>query len=257
MSRSDFRAWLPWRIDTTGSERAVCFCFPPAGGNANIFRTWSLSGELRGAALCPVSLAPAREAYARGEPLTLEVALEILGEHILAASEGRDIVLFGHSVGAFLAAAMATSLSTSGTTVRQLFLSAMIRPDLLPPTDVDGLMSLTGGEIFDRGETPLSPQTPFRMAGRHEIEADLALLRRDFPFQLDMPVVAFSGMSDRIAPPRDVDSWRDLALAGFRHVSLDAQHFYLRDRRTEILAVIDGALGGDGAAFKGEGTVQA
>ncbi|HEY4595173.1 MAG TPA: alpha/beta fold hydrolase, partial [Thermoanaerobaculia bacterium] len=81
------------------------FCFPYAGGGASTYRGWgaSLSSDLE---VCPVQL-PGRESRLREPALTSTESMVPAIADALAPYLNLPFVLFGHSMGAAIAFALA------------------------------------------------------------------------------------------------------------------------------------------------------
>src|SRR5689334_23170132 len=102
--------------------RMRLFCFPYAGGSAQIFRSWSTQLP-PGVEVCPIHL-PGRGLRLRDAPYSrLEPLLDRISEALIPQLE-RPYALFGHSMGAMISYELARRLRDAG--VRQplhLFLS--------------------------------------------------------------------------------------------------------------------------------------
>jgi surfactin synthase thioesterase subunit len=195
------------------------------------------------AEICPVEL-PGRGTRS-AEPLAAGMGelLEAAAAAILSVPDERPIALFGHSLGAYIAADLAGLLSARCRAPSHLFLSAAVRPDLMErPHAPEALDDALLGELSEGGNLPQEAMLGRWADALALLRADLSLIDTPNVAELEVPVTVFSGTRDRIAPPERVDAWRSLCSAGFFHHRLDDTHLYLRRRRDEILDAIDLAL---------------
>ncbi|WP_272458599.1 thioesterase II family protein [Polyangium jinanense] len=244
-------AWF-WRPRPVALPRARLFCFPYAGANAMVFRTWV--AELPPDVELVAAQLPGRGPRIREAPLTrLEPLVEALGQ---ALAPGRiPFVMFGHSMGGLVAFALCHWLRARGYRApMHLFISgrrAAQCPDSDPPTG-----ELTDDYILScirrHGGTPAS------VLGEPELmelvlpvfRADLELLRsyRHVPTEpLDAPLTALGGMKDDTVQPAQLEGWREHTKGPFALRIFEGDHFFLHSSEAAVLRVVVQAFEGSGA----------
>ncbi len=222
-------------------------CFPFAGGSASFFRSWQieLAPDIE---ICAVQL-PGRETRF-GEAAYTEVTAAV--DALLPAIFGHlDVptALFGHSLGAVLAYEITARLQSAGRPPRHLFVSAHRAPHL--PESRPPLHQLPQEEFVQalrrfNGTPELVLQDPELM------DLFLPILRADLQMDFDyfqptcdaleVPITAFAGRQDRMSPVRGVQAWEQHTRAEFRMHLCDGEHFFLRESRQEVLAIIRSTL---------------
>ena len=224
------------------------FCFPYAGGGASVFNAWPalLPAEVE---LCAVQL-PGRE-WRLGEPMITDPAAAIDAlSAALAPAMDRPFAFFGHSMGALLAYELARRLRAEGR--RQpahLFVSGRPAPHL--PAERTPIHALPEAEFIQRlRELEGTPEAVFQDAEMMSIF--LPILRADltvaetFPLQdgppLSIPISAYGGLADVHAAPERVREWRRHTDAEFRSHIFPGGHFFLNERRPEVLAELSREL---------------
>jgi len=215
-------------------------CFHYAGGNAAMFRTWpSALPEW----LEPVAVQlPGRddryaeEPYQRVEPLVADLveALEPLLD--------RPFAFYGFSMGARVALELAHALRDRGLPgPARLFVASSSAPALRLPvrgwdeSDEDLVAYLrelggTSSVVFDDPDL-LELFLP-------TVRADLAVVGRLEPPErrpLDVPIHAFAGADDAIAPEAFLRPWREETSAAFDLTVVPGGHFFSPDGLAVVL----------------------
>jgi len=162
---------------------------------------------------------------------------------VIAPLTGKPYALFGHSMGALISFELCRYMRRNGlASPEALFVSghrAPHLPDLDPPIHnlptADFLLELrdlngTASEVFE-----------------HEELLELAIpgLRADFQVcetyaftaeaPLDVPIVAFGGLSDSDVGKQDIDGWRIHTSSQFKLGMLPGDHFFINSARTILL----------------------
>jgi surfactin synthase thioesterase subunit/aryl carrier-like protein len=240
-------ASVPYR-QAQARPRLRLLCFPHAGGAASTFRRWqSLIGDE--VEVWAVQL-PGREGR-RHEALHRRVASAV--EEILSSLGPRleqPFALFGHSVGAYLAYALALELRRRGRRPPEhVFVAAQVPPhDRLIP---DPLHRLTDAELLARLERYGGIPAEL-LAHRDALELALPRLRADLEVsetfaatsadRLDVPVTAFGGLHDRTIRGPDIDRWRELTTSRFHIEWWPGDHFFVHADAEEVVAQVHAAL---------------
>ncbi|WP_156753345.1 thioesterase II family protein [Actinokineospora pegani] len=230
-------AWL--RCFAPRPDAAVrLVCFPHAGGSASAYHQW------------PAALGDGIEMHAvqypgRADrfPEPLEPDPAAIARAVVAAlpADGKDLALFGHSMGALLAYEVARSLPG----VRRLVVSGSLpphtvhdQPPLWDPDDevlVANLRELGGAGLEALTDPQLRPLVlPY-------IRNDLRLVdryRHEPGPPAHFPITVLVGDSDRRAPTSRVGRWAELTEGPCRVRVFPGGHFYLDEQREAVTAAI-------------------
>ncbi|TKC96374.1 thioesterase II family protein [Polyangium fumosum] len=241
-------AWF-WRQKPVALPRARLFCFPYAGANAMVFRTWVAhlppDVELVAAQL------PGRGPRIREAPMTtLKPLVEALGQAL--APSRIPFVMFGHSMGGLVAFALCHWLRARGLRApMHLFISgrrAAQFPDSYPPTG-----ELTDAYILScirrYGGTPASVLAEPGLMDLilPAFRADFELLRsyRHVPTEpLDVPLTALGGAKDDTVQPAQLEGWRESTNGPFALRIFEGDHFFLHSAEAAVLRVVKQAFAG-------------
>lgn len=233
------------------------FCFPYAGANAAYYRPW---GELLpdDIELWPIEL-PGR-GVRFGEPLQAE--MQILAHDIAGAIAGKaDIpfALFGHSMGSAIAFATALGLLDHGLKPEAVIASGRAAPHRVRKRGIhrladDGILA----EIRRLGGTPDEI-----LANAELMDLVLPVVRNDYRLietyhpdggaGIESPIHVFCGRDDLDAAAGDLEAWSELTQQHCDLAYFDGDHFYLNERRHEVVATVVARLRAliDGRSFKG------
>ncbi|WP_217240263.1 thioesterase II family protein [Streptomyces sp. AC555_RSS877] len=220
-----------------GSLPAV-LCFPHAGGCASFFRSWQ---SLLPAARVHAVQYPGREDRVLDEsPARLRDLAEAVAGQILAGSE-RYSVLFGHSMGAYVAFEVAHCLREAGAGVPTLVVSSAAAPALRPPVPFEDSADVL--RYLERYE-PVSPEIrqdeELLELILDYIKDDLRLVaryREHAGKRIDARLVAVVGEDDIPEIRSHTGQWRDHTEGAFVPVVTPGGHFYLRnDPPTGLIA---------------------
>lgn len=241
-------SWLI-RPSAGGNARARLICFSYAGGGASAFREWS-AGLPTGLEVCAVQL-PGRESRLRETALrSVPAVVEGVVEALVPLLDV-PFALFGHSMGAVIAAEVARKLEARGEPMPgHLFVSAR-RPPHLPASET-ALHGLSDDAFIAEVNRRYGGIPRALLAERELLDlllptlrADLTALETFLPRQrppMAIPVTAFGGSDDAMTPRAHLDAWRDETTAAFRVRIFAGGHFYLDPRRTDVLADVAATL---------------
>jgi medium-chain acyl-[acyl-carrier-protein] hydrolase len=219
------------------------FCFPYAGGNAELFRSW-LQWFPDCVEICLVHL-PGRGRRINEEPFTrLGPLINVLADNVLLQTHV-PYAFFGHSMGALIAFELARELfrrDTSGP--ERLFLAGRYAPQWLrsePPTFnlpheafLARLKSLKGTpqEVLDYPEL---------------MQYFTKLLRADFETvdtyeyqsgqKLTCPITVYGGLQDERIPVESCHAWQQETIAECNVRMLKGNHFFIRDPQSQFIGV--------------------
>ncbi|MEV6983452.1 alpha/beta fold hydrolase [Sphaerisporangium sp. NPDC051017] len=251
----------PWYLafEPRPSARLHLYALPCAGGGPSAFRPWTRHLpswiELRAVTL------PGRPGRHREPAHTdCDTAARALAAELAAELEGQSVpyALFGHSMGAMLGYRMVRELQSAGGRLPELLAVAAwpVRGALAQPDPRDG------DERFIASLRALGG-LPDELAGDPAVLARmLPVARADFTLcasyayraepPLPVPVAAFCGTRDPVAPERGMAEWR-AQTTDFRGLRIfDGDHFFVRDRAAELVSAITAILKMRGPAARHE-----
>ncbi|QNM94645.1 thioesterase II family protein [Chitinimonas koreensis] len=229
--------WLMFRQPRP--EAAIrLLCFHHAGGAALAYRGWAARMPAF-VEVCPVQL-PGRGNRYREAPLRSAEALVPALLAALAPLLDKPLALFGHSMGAGLAFAVAAELERRGRAPLHLF-AAGRRPPLahyatalhrLGDAELADYLRALGGTpeiVFEEAELR---ETVFQLL-RADLELNDGLLAAG-PLAR-VPISALGGRDDGQVPLAALDAWRGLTLGRFERRLFDGGHFFVRDSETALI----------------------
>jgi pyochelin biosynthesis protein PchC len=223
----------------TPDARTVLVCCPHAGGSASFFRDWP---SFFGPDVQVVGVQyPGRQDRLR-EPCVTEVP--VLAEEIakgLVAGESRPIALFGHSMGASVAHEVALLLPDR---VTHLIVSGRPGPGrlraetkhLLPDDELWAEVCGLGGVDQELASLP-----ELRNLVLTTLRADYQASETYRPApgpRLSCPVLACVGDNDPDVTEKEARAWAAATTGSFRLAVFPGRHFYLIDRRVELLGEV-------------------
>jgi len=220
------------------------FCFPYAGGNAQVFRQWLryFPPEVN---VCLVHL-PGRGRRIGEPPFTrLSALTDALAEQI--ACEMQDqFALYGHSMGALLSFELGRELFRRyGHGPQQLFLSGCRAPQLhfsAPPT-----FNLPNDE-FIANLRRLNGTPEELLADAETREMFLPALRADFEMvetyeyqsgqPLPCPLIVYGGRQDSCIAIESLRAWQAQTTATCRVRLFDGDHFFIHNSGTNFIQAL-------------------
>lgn len=228
-----------------GAVRLVCF--PHAGGSANAFRAWAplVSAEVE---LFAVQLPGRAERFGEAPVDRMGPLVDDLLDHVAPLLD-RPFAMFGYSMGARVALALAQAMSAAG----------LDEPAVLAVGASPGPVLRTPVPGWDRSEEELVAGLVAAGGMPAEVLADADLLelmlptiRADltvvatWPYREDRkigcPIAAFAGRADSYAPPERMAAWAAETTSRFTLTEVDGDHFFINRALPRVVAVVDGLL---------------
>ncbi|MEV6766969.1 alpha/beta fold hydrolase [Streptomyces sp. NPDC051105] len=222
-------------------------CFPYAGGGARVFRDWPrrLSRLVN---VFAVQL-PGREERLSEPP---EADAERVVAELCAAIEPvveEKVILFGHSLGAVLAARVAQELlGDRGESDAVLFVSGRRSPWSGPLSS--GARGLADDELVERlrsmggGRAQLASEAEFVRLMLPALKADLHLSDAALGIRehgVPIPVIGLYGRHDVGTPLSHVRQWSRFTTGGFRSAEIDGDHYFVEGNVASVTAIVDAA----------------
>ena len=239
----------PWLVNSKPNRRASVrlFCFPYAGGGDSIFRSWqqNLPDTIE---VCPVQL-PGRGSRATESPCTNINQLVRDAAQALTPYTDKPFALFGHSMGALIAFALARHLRREYSTQPvHLFVSARCSPQTINKPLDSKLFDSELRELLRRNNG-----TPEEILENPElIELVTPVLRADVELcnsyiytpepLFSFPITAFGGLDDRGVTRRHLEGWREHTALSFVLRMLPGDHFFLNTSTLALLEAISKEL---------------
>jgi surfactin synthase thioesterase subunit len=241
-------AWL-LLPEPNPQARLRLFCFPYAGGTAQVFRGWpaKLPRTVETLAVQP----PGRGARMKEAPFTSMTALVEAAAEALLPQLDRPFAFFGHSLGARVGFELSRLLRRQGGPhPLALFISGANAPQL-PPTE-EPIHELPDDELIEALRDLKG--TPAEVLDNAELmQFMLPLLRADFKVNesyaygdeppLDCPIMAFGGSEDDQVSRERLEAWREQTSALFTLRMLPGDHFFLHSSQELLLRELSQRLG--------------
>ena len=241
MTARPFDAWIVCR-EPRPVPRLRLFCFPYAGGNASIFRTWpqSLPDDIE---VCPIQL-PGRGTRLREPPISdLSILAKVLAQ-VLRPLFDIPFAFFGHSLGGLIIFELARELRRNHNNIHpvQLVVSGTRAPQRAHRER--DIHNLPRAEFI--AELRRLKGTPDEILENLELmEIMLPVLRADFALYesytyaveppLGYPIAVFGGLDDPRVEYADLEAWGDQTTVPLTPKMLRGGHFFLNTARSLFL----------------------
>lgn len=235
--------WL--KLSSVPEDPALnLICFPFAGGYAEYFLPWTKA--LSNVALYPIQL-PGRS-YRWKESVFLNVnhLVDALLPKMIPIFQEKPYVLFGHSMGGYIAYHCAKKIKECGLTQPiSLIVSAVPSPILW--TGEKHLSLLSPKEFMDFF-LELGGFNPEILKHESFMKLQMELLRQDVQLcencqyegsaEFDFPIFALSAKHDVYVSYEDMRFWSQETNDTFQLEQVEGDHFYLNHQVDKIISII-------------------
>jgi medium-chain acyl-[acyl-carrier-protein] hydrolase len=243
MNRSQNNRWLTLTRENTSSKLRL-FCFPYAGGGAQIFYNWQMALPAS-VEVCPVQL-PGRGNRLMEHPFTqLMTLVEAVAESLMPHLN-KPFAFFGHSMGSLIGFELTRLLRREcALQPVHLFVSGRTAPQIADPD----LPTYNLPEDGFMAELHRLKGTPKELLGNVELmQLMLPLLRADFevcqtyPYRderpLECPITTYGGLDDEHVNYEQFKAWEQQTNGAFRLRMFPGGHFFLHSERELLLQTL-------------------
>jgi medium-chain acyl-[acyl-carrier-protein] hydrolase len=227
----------------SAAPRQRLFCFPYAGAGPGIFRTWF--GRLPGDVDLIAVRMPGRESRFAEAPYTDWANLIDDAAAALRPLLDLPFLLFGHSFGGMLAYEIARTLQTSGAPLPEALIVSgcrcpHVRPRAVAPYDSPSERLWQWVSNMDGTPAAVLEDKEIRTLIEPALRADLKLAYTwsSGSRVVDVPIVTFGGVHDRIVLRGEIEGWRNYTVRPYRHVEFPGGHFFVHTVEPEVVATI-------------------
>jgi len=230
-----------------GQRRVRLILLPHAGGGANTYRLWPAMMP-PGVDVRPVQL-PGRERRFSELPIArMDTLLDALVPALLPLFD-LPFALFGHSMGACIAHALALRLADLGLP-RPCLLIASGREAPHLPRRQPSLHTLAEPDFLDSLRR-LNGTPPEVLENRELLDLVMPMLRADFtlaeeyrsgPARLDCPIIVLGGETDTETTPDGLAAWSARTTAATSVAMLPGGHFFTDTARAAVVDQVTAAL---------------
>jgi surfactin synthase thioesterase subunit/acyl carrier protein len=219
--------WLV-RIGGANPAKPRLLCFHHLGGGAEYFTRWA-EPLTRDFEVVAVQLPGRGDRADEATIRSFEEMFDALLPRVIELPATGSLLLYGHSMGSHLAFECVRRLRLQGVFVAHLFVSGLWSPrDHAIEKDAVQRLKLTDVDM-DLPQA-LRDDPIYMDALRGLVHADAALLTSYGGWRgeqgLDVPITAFAGDHDPIAPAGKVAAWSACTTAGFTHHVLPGRHMF-------------------------------
>lgn len=243
--------WIRYGKTKTDSEKCM-ICIPFAGSGASLFAGWQriMGDDME---ILPIQL-PGREERIAEKPVTsVDEAVISIAQAVVPAINGRDFVIFGHSMGGLIAYALTAKLEKDyGMSPDLCVISASSinicakKQKVSEMSDEELIQELSSYGGMD--EQLLSLPDYLKMY--------LDIIRNDYKIIEDFaasdktsvrsPFRLYSGTEDTLIAKDDMKEWYGLTSSGVTEKVFEGDHFFIKKHVDDICKdILDNIRNGD------------
>jgi medium-chain acyl-[acyl-carrier-protein] hydrolase len=240
------RGWIS-RFRPRREARLRLFLFPYAGGGASLYRGWSNAFPSEVDVL-PVQLPGREDRLAEPAFRHLDPLADAAAEALLPLAD-RPVALFGWSMGAAVAHAVAQRWERAGRPPALLIAAASPAPHL--PNTLRPIHALPSADFW-QAVAGLGGLPEEVMASDELLRFVEPTLRADFavvesravahPHALGCPIVAIAADEDRTVPLANVRAWSLATRGHAAFAAVAGGHFVIRDHPAGVRTAVQAAL---------------
>lgn len=221
-------------------------CFPFAGGTAEYYLPWKnqLSKDIQ---VCPVQL-PGRS-YRWQEPVYSDIVtlVDDMLPVIKPILDARPYIIFGHSMGGYIAYELCKRLTQEKASLPGLFIvSALLGPKHWHNRQP---ISHLSDQDFNQFFINLGGFHPELLKHASFLKMQMSLLRNDIhlcenyhyqqPANFPFPILALAGSQDEYIRPESLLAWQEETKNEFTFHEFKGNHFYINQNLLAVLNMIE------------------
>jgi medium-chain acyl-[acyl-carrier-protein] hydrolase len=238
----------PWHRDPDPAARVRLVCLPWAGAGTVDYRAWTPRASAHGVDVLPICL-PGREGRIAEAPFrAMSPLVEALVPAVRALAT-RPYALFGHSMGAWIGAALLQRLVTAGVPLPVRFFASGRRAPHVP--DRLGALHPLPDAAFISALQERYQAMPAQLLARPDVlamflpalRADFTLLETWAPREavLPVPLSVWAGASDTTLTEAELRAWSRWTGREVTPRTFPGGHFYLKEPAVRD-AVVDAVV---------------
>jgi medium-chain acyl-[acyl-carrier-protein] hydrolase len=221
------------------------FWFPYAGGGPAVFN--SFKPHIPASVDVYSAYLPGREGRFNEPPETDLSAIIQACTAAISAVASRQIVIFGHSLGALIGYLVAARLETSGITVNRLLVSGRHGPGVKAKTNA---ISHLADKEFLQAMSSYGGMSEEILQCPEILELMLPSLKADFslsecydPIQqhpkIRSEMIVAGAVDDDLVDFSKLQNWKNFTTGPFRLVDFHGGHFYLASQAARLVQLMD------------------
>lgn len=225
--------WFPYLKDSDDLNRPCLICLHHAGGNASVFnRLLRIDADVLAV---PVELPGHGRRMNEKAYKDMKQAAADLAAETAKIFKGREIFIFGHSMGSVIAYELCKALeSTHGIFPKMLILSGRNGPS---DTDIHGFRYYMGEQALLEEMKRYGFMSPKLLENKEFMKSFIPVTMSDYYMieqyeyaeseKLHTPIMLCYGEKDPDIDPEKADSWASITNGSFKKKIYPGNHFYM------------------------------